>query len=268
MRRLRSILVTAVTLATSASLLAATGPSYAGPPPPATGWYLALGDSVAAGYQPGTGADLEGGYADNVLDHLRDDEKTQLRNLACPGETSAGLVGGGGPCAYEEGSQLDQALVFLRAHDDQVRLVTISIGANDVTPCLGRPAAEIQACVGQRLQQVAANLGATIDAVHAAAPDAQVVVTEYHNPFIVVGALAELSATFHAVLLQVLNQVALAHDAEVAGVAAAFLSYPTWGSLSVAQATICATTWMCSVGDIHPNDAGYDLYADAVIAEL
>ena len=35
------------------------------------GWYLALGDSLAAGYQPGQGDDPTGGYVGGVLDAVR-----------------------------------------------------------------------------------------------------------------------------------------------------------------------------------------------------
>ena len=35
------------------------------------GWYLALGDSVATGLQPGLGDDLRGGYVGHVLQALR-----------------------------------------------------------------------------------------------------------------------------------------------------------------------------------------------------
>lgn len=103
----------------------------------ATGWYLGLGDSVAAGYQPGAPFDLTGGYVGDVLDAVRADApKTKLRNLACPGEDSTEMISGGGACTYDQGSQLAQALVFLRAHTDTTRLITLTMGANDVTPCL------------------------------------------------------------------------------------------------------------------------------------
>ncbi|MBC7560633.1 MAG: SGNH/GDSL hydrolase family protein, partial [Dermatophilaceae bacterium] len=54
---------------------------------PATGWYVALGDSLAAGYQPNAGDDRTGGYVGKVLvAEQRMARKTKLRNLACSGE--------------------------------------------------------------------------------------------------------------------------------------------------------------------------------------
>src|SRR5262249_38952751 len=107
-------------------------------------WYLALGDSVSTGLQPGTGTDRTGAFTGAVLDHLRQSApKTSLRNLACEvTETSSEMISGG-DCTYEEGSQLAQALVFLRAHSETTGLVTLTIGGNDLTPCLSRPQAEI-----------------------------------------------------------------------------------------------------------------------------
>ena len=37
----------------------------------ATGWYLAMGDSLAAGYQPGQGDDRTGGYVGGVTNPHR-----------------------------------------------------------------------------------------------------------------------------------------------------------------------------------------------------
>ena len=102
----------------------------------AMGYYLALGDSLAAGYQPDRGPDPTGGYADDVLAGIRATQpKTTLVNLACPGERSTTMVSGG-TCAYDEGSQLDQALEFLHAHGRYTRVVTVQVGANDVQRCV------------------------------------------------------------------------------------------------------------------------------------
>ena len=101
-------------LATIAALAILPAAAHADPSPrgveKATGYYLALGDSLAAGYQPGMGDDKTGGYVGGVLDAVRaQSPKTKLVNLACSGETVATMVSGG-RCAYEAGSQFDQAL--------------------------------------------------------------------------------------------------------------------------------------------------------------
>jgi len=237
-----------------------------------TPWYLAIGDSVSAGLQPGLGVDRDGGFTGRVLAHVQaGDGKYKQRNLACEmTETSSEMLTGG-DCTYEEGSQFAQALVFLKAHSDTTGLVTLTIGGNDIRPCISRPSvAEIQACVVQELPRVAANLSSMLRQIHAAAPGARVVVGNYYNPYIVHPQLGALSAVLAGALNSTIAQVATAYGDPVADVAAAFNSYDGDGtpSLQLAQATICQNTWMCSIGNIHPNDSGYLLYADAFIAEL
>ena len=155
----------------------------------ATGWYLALGDSLAAGYQPNRTPPEghEGGYVGRTLETVQAQEpKTKLVNLACSGASTVTMIEGGGRCTYEEGTQFAQAMEFLHAHGRNTRLVTLTVGSNDVTPCLGSSTspAVIQACAVQRIQTVGTNLGTMLSEVRAAAPDAEIVVTNYYNPYL------------------------------------------------------------------------------------
>src|SRR2546423_6867499 len=103
--------------------------------------YLALGDSLAFGYQPTRVFDQ--GYVNQLYASLHAKQPAlALTNLGCPGETSRSLVAGG-KCPYPGGgSQLEAALTFLRAHRPQVRLVTIANGGNDLHGA-GSPATAI-----------------------------------------------------------------------------------------------------------------------------
>src|SRR2546430_6023160 len=89
--------------------------------------YLALGDSLAFGYQPSGVFDQ--GYVQQLYGSLHAQQPSlKLTNLGCPGETSRSLVAGG-KCPYPGGvSQLEAALTFLRAPRHQVRLGTTAIG--------------------------------------------------------------------------------------------------------------------------------------------
>jgi lysophospholipase L1-like esterase len=110
--------------------------------------YLALGDSVAFGYNPllvGTrkavNPDVFIGYPEIVASRL------DLRdvNASCPGETSGGFLSTTNLMDYKclpyrstfplhvnyKTSQLEYAIQYLRTHDN-VRLITMDIGANDV----------------------------------------------------------------------------------------------------------------------------------------
>lgn len=135
-RRLVGAVLAAMTLIGSAGAAEAEG----GPPeaPRATGWYLALGDSLAAGYQPGAGDERDGGYVGDVLATVQESApKTKLVNLACSGATTVSMVAGD-RCAYEEGTQLAQAVEFLHAHGRNTRLVTLDVGATTSPAALAR----------------------------------------------------------------------------------------------------------------------------------
>lgn len=266
-------------------LLAAGGAALVGvgssDEPPRKGWYLALGDSLAAGYQPDTGDQRSGGYVGEVLTAVRADEPgTELVNLACSGATTASMLAEDGACTYEEGSQLAQATAFLRANAGDTRLVTLDIGANDILRCaLG---GIDPMCATSALETIDRNLGRILGELRdAAGRDVELVVLNYYNPVLAAWlagdrgqALARQSVPSHTRLNQVIAARAMAVRAEVADVAGAFES-TSWeptpsGATTVPTnvARICAWTWMCSRSDIHANDAGYAVLADAVEARL
>ena len=102
-------------------------------------YYLALGDSLAAGFQPGKGETP--GYVGMLWRSVRKEQisSLELRNVGCSGETSGSLITGNhSPCHYAAGSQLNAAVDFLEAHVGEVAFVTIDIGANDIVgQCFG-----------------------------------------------------------------------------------------------------------------------------------
>ncbi len=280
-RRLCGAVLALMTLVASAgAATAGPGQEPKGGESRAMGWYLALGDSLAAGYQPGVGDERDGGYVGEVLATVQESSpKTTLVNLACSGATTVSMVEGD-RCAYEEGTQLAQAVEFLHAHGRNTRLVTLDVGANDITAC-ARPAID-PACAAAALQRINTNLGRILTELRAAAgPDVEIVVLNYYNPFLAAWltgpsgqALATASSGLQAQLNGVIAGRAAAADAEVADVAGAFES-TSWtpiasafGTLPTNVVRICTWTWMCTRGDIHANDAGYAVLATAVEARL
>jgi len=239
------------------------------------GWYVAMGDSLAAGYQPGAGDDKTGGYVGHVRAALASGRhKVGLDNVACSGETSSTLVFGG-LCSYPRGSQLAQAVQFLKHHARSTRLVTLTIGANDVTPCLQVPSDQILTCVQQKLAVLSQNLQTTLGAVHSAAPTAQIIVTNYYNPYLALYFTNPALATQTSALQQGLNAtiagVTSAFGGQTADVATAFDSFDTTltpTGIPTNVAMVCTYTWMCLKGNIHANDLGYALMATAVVAKL
>lgn len=280
MRRTLTILI--ASLAALGALLAPSA-AQAGPGQAAgkaTSWYLALGDSVAAGYQPGADDDRTGGYVGGVLDALQDNApKAKLRNISCSGATTTSLMGTD-RCDYEAGSQLATAVEFLKAHKGKVDLVTIDVGANDVTPC-ARPTVDV-ACALAALATVERNLTTTLGELRAATgPQTGIIVLNYYDPFLAAWLtgpagqqVAGLSTFLQTLLNAAVARSATTVGADVADVATAFRSADmtpvatAYGTIPTNVATICAWTWMCTKSDIHANDTGYAVLAETVVARL
>ena len=261
-----------------ASVLALATPAAAD----ARSYYLALGDSLAAGYQPDPTISRDEGYVARV--HRALGHRLILENLACDGATTATLLTGGGGCAYHRAaSQLAAAESFLRRH--RVRLVTIDIGGNDVNHCVSGSVID-QACALDAIGTAAANLGETVRRLRAAAPGVRLVGMTYYDPYLAAWlrgaageALARQSLALTILFDQVLTGVYTAGDARVADVAATFattdlstpVELPGVGTVPLAVARVCTWTWMCVPGrppDIHPTSAGYAQIADAFLAQL
>src|SRR5690242_17019365 len=101
-------------------------------------YQVSVGDSLAASVQPIGDPDRLFRTADGYVEQLLKTARTRwpklaLEKLGCPGETTTTMIGGG-ICSYPHGTQLAEAVSFLKAHRALVAFVTIDIGANDF-PC-------------------------------------------------------------------------------------------------------------------------------------
>jgi lysophospholipase L1-like esterase len=179
-------------LAAVAALPLALVPAAAGvaaPPPPAT--YLALGDSLPAG----VGAAPGQGYVPLLAAELVASRhcgggqalgcRLELVNRAVSGATTVSLVSG----------QLPGAVALLEERNgnatpvDDVRLITITIGGNDVfttsviAACLGGLTPTCQRTVAVQLQQVSVNYATILGQLReAAGPSTTIAVMTYYNP--------------------------------------------------------------------------------------
>ncbi len=240
------------------------------PPPVIGGWYLQLGDSLAAGYQPGTGDDPTGGYADNVLAAIsRRAPGTTLVNLACSGETTTTMADGG-KCPYELVSQLDQAVAFLTEHAETTRAITLSLGANDVLPAIRGGCTQLD-CLP--LDVVRENLAEILGELRQAAPGVKIVVLNNYNPLLGLWntspeatAFALATIPLHAALNDAIEAAAATVGARVADISTRFHSQAHSPSCSARH--ICAWTWMCTQNDIHANTTGYDVMGSVIAATL
>ena len=231
--------------------------------------YVALGDSLAAGYQPG-GAELrETAYPALTARRLgAEGAGLTVENLGCSGETTTSLLEGG-KCDYDEGSQVEQAEALLKARAGEVGLVTIDIGGNDLLRCV-RAGADIDtACVAKGVETVEKNLPTILERLRAAAgEDVPVLVLGYYNPWVAAKALdqpvqgVDAAATAYTRLSSVIEDSATDAGATFVGLDDAFATHDTTPTTINGRtvpenaARVCTLTNICTAGDIHLTDEG------------
>jgi lysophospholipase L1-like esterase len=268
----------AVVLAASLLVLGAAVAGAARGASPAPSYYLALGDSIAYGYQPtkekpgAVPADYDTGYVDVVAAQLtKSSPDLQLANYGCPGESTVTFARGGCPAfpnyfkphsAYR-GAQLAAALSFLRDHGSDDVLVTLSLYGNDWLPVVLETCKGDVACVRKRGPRAIAafesRLTAIVRQLRAAAPTAEIVVTGAWNPE--PSQLASLKPIYRS-LEAAIARAATASQARTAPMVPVF-NAP--GTRKAQRARLCRLTFICSRGDPHPTDAGYRAMAAAVL---
>jgi lysophospholipase L1-like esterase len=244
--------------------------------PPKT-FYLSLGDSMAFGLQfdrlfemldAGTYTPdaFDTGYTDVLgarMHQLRPDQQTV--NLSCPGESTHTMIDGGCSFVLPEpdgpglslhtdysGSQLDAAVSFLRSHPHEVGPVTLAIGGNDVIDTIAGTCNFDAACVRQSglRDRLGRRLDHILGALRAAAPDAEIVVVAFHNPF---AGEPGTTGLWRRSYTMVEKEAARRNGALFADV-----------SEIVNRGNVCELTFLCESGDPHPTDAGYARIADLI----
>ena len=242
--------------------------------------YLAIGDSLAFGFNPlvsPTDADNFVGYPDFVAESLRD----TLTNAACPGETSShfiDLTAADRGCGFFRslfplhaaygGTQLAFADAFLADHP-MTRLVTIDIGANDVSnlrdACAGEPS-----CILAGLPGVLATLSANLDLVygHLRTVDGYhhklVALTIYSTQYADPALTAVVVALNNVVADRTLAWGGIVADGFGAWAAAAA---PYGGDTCAAGLRIVTSTSPLTCDD-HPAALGHQLLAQAIVQAL
>lgn len=253
-------------------------------------YYLALGDSLSRGIQPGTdGYDVTTqGYVDRLARRLRHRfPRLRLVDLGCSGETTTTMIRGG-TCSYPAGSQLAQAADFLRSHRGKIALVTIDIGANDPNSCvIGVQPADILGCLWSRVPQIESHLDTILADLRSAAGRRVLIVgMTYYVPELGLWRtgrngkiIAVLTEGFAAGVNKLLTARYHHYGALVADVFSAFNSNDFANAIAGPGrfrqtrtappnvARICKLTWMCASEPFgpneHANNAGYRVIARA-----
>ncbi|MEY9936198.1 SGNH/GDSL hydrolase family protein [Streptacidiphilus sp. MAP5-3] len=241
-------------------------------------YYVSLGDSLAAGYQPNVGHNTDVSYTDQLYAQLKQHDPDLVHvKLGCSGETTETMIDGG-ICSYPGAkSQLDAAVQFLRAHRGHVRYVTLDIGANDVDGCLSGGSIDL-ACAAKGIATVAVQVPEITAALHAAGGGRpQYAGMNYYDPFLAVWLTgpsgqqaARLSATLGVALNGAIEVGLKLGGFHVADVATAFstldftdqATLPGVGQVPLNVARICEWTWECTpYHDIHATPTGHAVIA-------
>jgi lysophospholipase L1-like esterase len=257
-------------------------------------YYVSLGDSYAAGYQPvpqPNGGTNRHGFAYQLVGLARErGYKLKLVNFGCGGETTESILkrtkkcGGLGPggVKYAGKTQVAAATRFIKKHRRHVGLITVSIGGNDVTACAKE--ADPVACVGPAMDKVKANGKVLMKRLRkAAGKKTRIVGITY--PDVILGDwvngnqdLAKLSViAFQTLLNPALKDIYESYGAKFVDVTEASGAYTPleqtttlapYGDVPVAVADVCELTYYCQYKDIHPKTSGYTLIAKLIAATL
>ena len=237
-------------------------------PLPTRHYYLALGDSLAFGYQPDF--NFSDGYPEQAFGALQKTGVTDLVNYACAGESTTTFIQG--QCIARvakhieyAGPQLDAATTFIAQHRGAVSPVTLELGSNDVLPDFDITTCTAAASSDADLARMDTDLTQTIlPRLHVALTARSgpatngLLLLNYYNPFV--------KACPNSVTFAHLLNDHLAADAAQLKVPLVDV-YSAFGGDAHMADHICDWTWVCDAQfnhDVHPTTAGYSVIAQTV----
>jgi lysophospholipase L1-like esterase len=224
-------------------------------------YYLALGDSLAFGYQPDL--NFNQGYADDFFSNLKDHGVKSLVNLGCPSETSNTFINGGCPYAFMHkyfytGAQLNAAVSYLHNHAGQVSPVTLDIGADDVMGDVNSSICTTNSNFGTDLAHLDSNLTGTILPQLKSALTVKgkltgdLVLMNYYDPY-------QNICPNSVSIIQTFNKH-LARDINGFGIIVNVFN--AFGGSGTPNPNVCNYTWTCSLfHNIHATNKGYSVIA-------
>jgi lysophospholipase L1-like esterase len=229
--------------------------------------YLALGDSLAFGYQPN--GVYTNGYVPDLFQTLQNEGTKDVTNYGCPGETSSTFINGGCPFAPHAPAQLTAAVAFLQQNAGKVSPVTLDIGANDLLHDTNPSTCTVNVSgFYTHLATLDSNLTGTIlpALLGALTVDGRatgsIVMMNYYDPL-------QNFCPNTVQYTQILN-AHLAND--VSGFGIIVDVFNAFGGDTTPNPNLCSYTWICppplGVGNIHPKDLGSGVIADTFAAAI
>jgi lysophospholipase L1-like esterase len=260
------------------------------------GILLSLGDSYSVGWQElpgGTQGSTHNGPADQLVPlaaargwHLK------LVNLGCGGARTASMLTASpagcdpralalGATNYPNKSQTQAAVAFIKSHPNQVKVVTISIGGNDVDGCPTQ--LDPTGCVKTAMLKATANLTKIVRQLRAAGgkqmriigstyPDVELGLWVHPTTLgpntlaLVPGSISAFQDDINPGLKKAYGTVggAFVDVTKTTGAYGPFLvtTDPTFGQIPVPVAKVCTLTYFCDgTFNIHMKTPGYHIIA-------
>ncbi len=295
-RRLYSFALGLLVLLVLSSAASAADHRTAPKPRRVKGILLSLGDSYSVGWQEmpgGTQGPTHNGPADQLVPlaaargwHLK------LVNLGCGGATTTSMLTASavgcdpkalarGTTDYPNRSQTQAAVDFVRSHPGQVKVVTISIGGNDVDGCPTQP--DPAGCVKTNMPRATENLIKIVKQLRAAGgqhmriigstyPDVELglwvhpTVLGANTLALVPGSISAFWGVINPGLEKAYDTVGAAF-VDVTTATGAYGPFaartdPIFGQIPVPVAKVCTLTYFCDgTFNIHMKTPGYHIIA-------
>jgi lysophospholipase L1-like esterase len=263
---------------------------------PVKGILLSLGDSYSVGWQElpgGTQGSTDHGPANQLVPlaaargwHLR------LVNLGCGGATTTSMLTASavgctpgalapGAANYPNRSQTQAAVVFIKRHPNQVKVVTISVGGNDIDRCPTQP--DPTGCLKANMPTATKNLTKIVKQLRAAGgkrmriigstyPDVELglwvhpTVLGANTLTLVPGSIGAFKDDINPGLKKAYDTVgaAFVDVTKATGAYGPFVATtdPTFGVIPVPVAKVCTLTYFCDgTFNIHMKTPGYHIIA-------
>jgi lysophospholipase L1-like esterase len=265
-------------------------------PKPVKGILLSLGDSYSVGWEElpgGTQGSTHNGPADQLVPlaaargwHLK------LVDLGCGGASTTSMLTASpvgcappalapGAANYPDESQTQAAVAFIKGHPHQVKVVTISIGGNDIDRCPTQP--DPAGCVTANMPTATHNLTQIVKQLRAAGgqqmriigstyPDVELGLWVHPTALgantmpLIPGSLSAFRDQINPGLKKAYDTVgaAFVDVTRATGAYGPFVATtdPTFGLIPVPVAKVCALTYFCDgTFNIHMKTPGYHVIA-------